>query len=123
MMEILDIIYGCKIGDFLSNRVIYQYVYYLHGNRDFIWGSLGDRINKWDKYQLVKIDITKLNTDEYYRFDSLVEEYIIEYERRGIYPPPVVTNDWKLIDGNHRSNALKKLGIWDILVFRGIKNI
>ena len=119
--NIMNQIYSTKIGDILSEDIIYQYVQILHGNHDFIDGDLGERIEKYDKYQLVEVDIDKLNIDEYYRFDDLVDNYIEEYKKRGSYPPPVVTNKYKLIDGNHRSNALNKLGITKIKVFKGLK--
>jgi hypothetical protein len=119
--NIMNQIYSAKVGDILSEDIIYQYVQILHGNDDFIDGDLGERIEKYDNYQLVEVDIDKLNIDEYYLFDDLVDDYIEEYNKRVSYPPPVVTYNYKLIDGNHRSNALNKIGFNKIKVFRGLK--
>lgn len=118
---IMNKIDSAKIGDIIPEDIIYQYVQILHGNHDFIDGDLGKRIEKYSSYQLVEVDINKLNIDEYYLFDDLVDEYVEEYKKRGSYPPPVVTNKYRLIDGNHRSNALNKLGISKIKVFKGLK--
>lgn len=82
---------------------------------------MGERIEKYDTYQLVEVDIKDLNIDEYYLFDDLVDKYVNEYNKRGSYPPPVITHKNILIDGNHRSNALNKLGIKKIKVFKGVK--
>lgn len=119
--SIMNKIDSAKIGDIISEDIIYQYVQILHGNHDFTDGDLGKRIEKYSSYQLVEVDINKLNIDEYYLFDDLVDKYVEEYKKRGSYPPPVVTSKYKLIDGNHRSNALNKLGIQKIKVFRGVK--
>jgi hypothetical protein len=118
---IMNKIDSAKIGDIISEDIIYQYVQILHGNHDFIDGDLGKRIEKYSSYKLVEVDINKLNIDEYYLFDDLVDKYVEEYKKRGSYPPPVVTNKYRLIDGNHRSNALNKLGISKIKVFKGLK--
>jgi hypothetical protein len=101
--NIMNQIYSAEVGDILSEDIIYQYVQILHGNDDFIDGDLGERIEKYDNYQLVEVDIDKLNIDEYYLFDDLVDDYIEEYNKRVSYPPPVVTYNYKLIDGNHRN--------------------
>lgn len=119
--RIMNQINSAQIGDILPEDIIYQYVQILHGNDDFIDGDLGKRIEKYSNYQLVEVDIDRLNIDEYYIFDDLADEYVEEYKKRGSYPPPVVTNKYRLIDGNHRSNALNKLGITKIKVFRGLK--
>jgi hypothetical protein len=119
--KIMKQIYSAKTGDILSEDIIYQYVQILHGNHDFVEGDLGDRIERYNRYELVEIDINKLNINDYYLFDELVEEYIEEYKKRGSYPPPVITHDYTLIDGNHRSNALVKQGLNKIKVFKGLK--
>jgi hypothetical protein len=119
--RIMNQINSTQIGDILPEDIIYQYVQIIHGNHDFIDGDLGKRIEKYDRYQLVEVDIKDLNIDEYYLFDDLVDKYVNEYNKRGSYPPPVITHKNILIDGNHRSNALNKLGIKKIKVFKGVK--
>lgn len=119
--RIMNQINSAQIGDIIPEDIIYQYVEIIHGNHDFIDGDLGKRIEKYDRYQLVEVDIKDLNIDEYYLFDDLVDKYVNEYNKRGSYPPPVITHKNILIDGNHRSNALNKLGIKKIKVFKGVK--
>lgn len=93
----------------------------IHSAQIVVDGDLGKRIEKYDSYQLVEVDIDKLNIDEYYRFDDLVDEYIERYNKTKKYPPVVITSGYKLIDGNHRTNALNKLGFNKIKAFKGIK--
>lgn len=118
--RIMNQIYSAKVGDILPEDIIYQYVEILHGNHDFVDGDLGKRIEKYKNYQLVEVDINKLNIDEYYLFDDLVDEYVDIYNKTKKYPPVVITSGYRLIDGNHRSNALNKLGFNKIKAFKGI---
>ena len=119
--NIMNIINSCKIGDIIDEDIIYQYVQILHGNHDFIEGDLGKRIEEYSKYKFSEIDISKLNIDEYYLFDNLVDKYVDKYNKNGYYPPIVISNTNRLIDGNHRSNALNKLGFKKVKAFVGIK--
>lgn len=119
--NIMNKVYSAKIGDIIPEDIIYQYIEILHNEEDFIDGDLPKRIEKYSSYKLIEVDVTDLNIDEYYLFEDLVEDYIKEYEKRGSYPPPVITHKYELIDGNHRANALHKLGIDKIKVFKGIK--
>jgi len=119
--NIINIINSTKIGDILDVDTIYKYVKKIHGDSDFINGDLGKRIKKYKKYKLVEINIKDLNIDEYYLFDELVSKYIKKYKENNYYPPIVITDDFILIDGNHRSNSLNKLGIKKIKAFKGIK--
>lgn len=119
--NIMNIINSCKVGDVIDEDIIYQYVQILHGNDDFIDGDLGKRIEKYGKYKLTEVDISNLNIDEYYRFDDLVDSYVDRYNKSGYYPPIVISHKNRLIDGNHRSNALNKLGFKKVKAFVGIK--
>lgn len=110
-----------KIGDIIESSNISKYVRRIHGENDFINGDMKDRIEKYNTYQLVEIDIDKLNINEYYRFDNLVDKYAEYYNKTKNYPPIVISSEDKLIDGNHRSNALNKLGIKKIKAFKGLK--
>lgn len=118
--KIMNQVYSTKVGDYLPEDIIYQYVQIIHGNHDFIDGDLGNRIENYSKYQLVEVDINDLNIDEYYLFDDLVDDYISMYNKTKKYPPVVITSEYKLIDGNHRSNALYKLGFSKIKAFKGV---
>lgn len=118
--NIMNTINSAKVGDVLSEDIIYQYVQIIHGNDDFMDGDLGDRIEEYSSYILKEVNISDLNIDEYYRFDDLVDEYSNKYTESGWYPPIVISPDNILIDGNHRANALNKLGIKKIKAFVGI---
>ena len=57
---------NAKIGDILSDDVIYQYVKSLHRNEeDFYDGDLEERIYQFSKYKLMEVNISKINIDEY----------------------------------------------------------
>lgn len=118
--RVMNKIYSAKIGDFLSEDDIYPYVEILHGNDDFIDGNLGERIEEYDTYKLVEVDIDELNIDEYFLFDELVDTYVDKYKKSREYPPIVIDSSNRLIDGNHRSNALNKLGFKKIKAFKGV---
>ena len=81
--NIMNTINSAKVGDVLSEDIIYQYVQILHGNDDFVDGDLGDRIEEYSRYILKEVNISDLNIDEYYRFDDLVDEYSNKYTESG----------------------------------------
>lgn len=90
-------------------------------------GDLGERIESFIKYEVAEIPINKIETDEYYLDDSVVEEYIDKYNEIKTYPPIVLGyygygkyGKYDIIDGNHRANALKKLGFETIICFVGL---
>lgn len=118
--RIMSQIYSTKIGDILPEGDIYQYVEAIHGNDDFVDGDLGERIEEYDKYKLIEVDIDELNIDEYFLFDDLVDTYIDKYNQTKKYPPIVIDSKNRLIDGNHRANALNELGFEKIEAFKGI---
>lgn len=120
--SIMNKINSCQIGDILSEEIIYQYIEILHYNHDdFLDGDLASRIERYNNYKLALIDIEDLNIDEYYLDDGLIDEYIDKYNETKRYPPVVITHNNKLIDGNHRANALNDLGFSKIKAFKGIK--
>lgn len=119
-------IYDAKTGDVVSNDVIYTFVEYIcdkAGKYDecFIDGNLGKRLDKYDNYILKKINIDKLNLDEYNVDDYYVEEYKNLYLNAKIYPPIILDNNYIILDGLHRANALKRAGEKEILAFVGLK--
>lgn len=115
-----------KIGDILDESDIYSYVERIHRNDDdFIDGDIGDRIEKFKKYQVALIPIDKIQTDEYELDDDNVENYIKKYKQLGTYPPIVLGYyesqfGYNIIDGNHRANALKNAGVKEIICFVGL---
>ena len=139
----LDKINNAKVGDILPNEVIYNYVQYLSDIADkyeecFVDGDLGERLDDYDKYILKEISIDEINLDEFNLNEDDVEEYMKVYLKNNEYPPIVVgyslfwdrtndkiipTDDYSIIDGNHRANSLKRTGEKKILAFVGIMNI
>jgi len=121
-----------NIGDLYDESDIYIYCQKLHKNEeDFLGeendgGDLGERIEKFIKYEVAEISIDKIETDEYYLDDDIVDEYIDKYNEIKTYPPIVLGyygygyGKYDIIDGNHRANALKKLGFETIICFVGL---
>jgi hypothetical protein len=63
--------------------------------------------------------------DEYELDDDYVDDYIEMYKKSGTYPPIVLgyyDNNWgyDIIDGTHRANVLRKLGVKSIISFVGL---
>lgn len=121
-----NIVMTSSIGDIISESDVYQYVQKIHNNYDdFIEGNLGERIERFSKYKVALIDIDNIVTDEYYLDDDMMNDYIEEYKNNKIYPPIVLgyyDNRWgyDIIDGNHRANALKSIGIKKIKCLVGL---
>jgi hypothetical protein len=117
-----------KIGDVYLESDIYRYVQKIHRNEDdFYDGDIGERIERFPKYQIAEIPIDKIMMDEYYIDDDDVNVYIEKYKQIGTYPPIVLgyyDNRWgyNIIDGTHRANALKKAGLKSIICFVGLNN-
>jgi len=125
--KVLKDVEQCKINDTLPESIIYQYVEYLNDKsclwtheECFIDGDLGDRIEKYNTYVLKEVPIDLIDLEEFTLQDDISEEYAKEYEKTGKYPPIVLTDDYQIIDGNHRVNALYSLGIDEILAFVGV---
>ena len=127
---ILEKINNAKVGDILSNDIIYQFVEYLTDicwkyDECFVDGNLGERLDKYQNYKLDYINLDDINLDEWELDDDIVEDYKIIYKNTTHYPPIVVETGeysylYSIIDGNHRANALKKAGETKILAFIGI---
>ena len=103
--------YNAKIGDKISEEYIYNYVQYLHDDYEgaFIDGDLGDRIEEFEIYKLTELSISQIDLDEFYINEDSVLEYKSIIEETGDYPPIVVDEDYRIIDGAHRAVAVSKL--------------
>ncbi len=103
--------YNAKIGDEISEEYIYNYVQYLHDDYEgaFIDGDLGDRIEKFEIYKLTELSISQIDLDEFDINEDSVLEYKSIIEKTGDYPPIVVDEDYRIIDGAHRAVAVSKL--------------
>lgn len=130
--------YNAEIGDILSESSIYNYVEELHRNEDdFIDGDIGERIERFSKYELKELNISDISIDEYELDDDYVSDYIDMYKKSGSYPPIVIDSDlcnhacydngkvsykemYNIIDGNHRVNSINNLGEKTIKAWVGI---
>lgn len=108
-------------GQLFSESDVYMHVSNIHRNyEDFEDGDLGERLEMYDKYIVKVVDINKIDTEEFQLDDDLVDEYIDKYKKTNTYPLSVITSDYNIIDGTHRLNALKTIGITKVLVFVGV---
>ena len=103
--------YNAKIGDKISEEYIYNYVQYLHDDYEgaFIDGDLGDRIEDLEKYKLTELSISQIDLDEFDINEDSVLKYKSIIEETGDYPPIVVDEDYRIIDGAHRAVAVSEL--------------
>jgi len=121
--------YDAKIGNVLSEDIIYQYVQYLHRSQDdFYDGDLGDRIEQFSEYKLMSIPISDINIDEFELYPDDLEKCIEKYSESGDYPPIVLDGDieygkFTIIDGNHRVNALNELKHQVVMAWVGIDDL
>jgi hypothetical protein len=103
--------YNAKIGDKISEEYIYNYVQYLHDDYEgaFIDGDLGDRIEEFEIYKLTELSISQIDLDEFDINEDSVQEYKSIIKETGDYPPIVVDEDYRIIDGAHRAVAVSEL--------------
>jgi len=110
-----------NIGDIFEEHLIYTYSQKIHHTYDdFIDGDLGYRIEESKQYIVKSVDISEIEIYEFQIDDSLIEEYIEEYQKNGTYPPIILDGDYRIIDGTHRVNALNDLGIKNVIAFVGL---
>ena len=122
--------HDAKIGQVLGESDIYKYVEQLHRNEeDFYDGDLGQRIEQFSKYKLTEIPIDKINIDEWDLDIDYMKDYKKMFRESNDYPPIVLDgdrsggittlvndkwvtlNNYTIIDGTHRVNALDRLKI------------
>jgi hypothetical protein len=114
-----------NIGDTYEESDIYTYVQKLHHKReeDFWEGNLGERIEKYPFYIVKEIPIEQIEMDEFEIDEDDVEEYVELFKKLNSYPPIVLTKKqygyYYIIDGAHRANALRELGLKSIISFVG----
>lgn len=114
--------YNANIGDILYEEDVYQYVQSIHDDYEssFVDGDLGDRIEEFEQYKLKLIPISEIDIDEFSIDTSKMREYMIEYKKSDNYPPIVLNDEYGIIDGTHRVNALERLGIKEVKAWVGI---
>jgi len=103
--------YNAKIGDVISEEYIYNYVQYLHDDYEgaFIDGDLGDRIEEFERYKLVELSLSDIDLEEFSIDADSVSDYKNTIEKTGDYPPIVVDDEYRIIDGAHRAVAVSEL--------------
>lgn len=118
-----------NIGDIYSESDVYSYIQNMHRNEeDFYDGDIGERIENFPKYQVAVIPIDKIMLEEYELDDFYLKKYIEKYKEIGSYPPIVLGyydghwGHYDIIDGNHRANALERIGLKEIVCFVGLNH-
>lgn len=83
-----------------------------HTFQDIEEGDLPDRIYWFDEYELTELPLSKINLDEFYVDEDLVEDYIDYIKDSPNTMPPIVYDPIanSVIDGTHRANAYARLG-------------
>jgi hypothetical protein len=95
----------------ISSDDLFDKVNSLHLKREDIdEGDLEDRIRKHDFYELMDVDANLINADMWNSDDDLVGAYEDYARRKPDYPPIVLDDKYTIIDGTHRTKALKNLG-------------
>jgi hypothetical protein len=95
----------------ISSDDLFDKVNSLHLNREDIdEGDLEDRIRKHDFYKLMDVDANLIDADMWNSDNDLVGDYEDYTRRKPDYPPIVLDDDNTIIDGTHRTKALKNLG-------------
>lgn len=89
--------------------------------RDIEEGDLPDRIYWFDDYKLVNLPLSKINLDEFYIDEDLIEDYIEYIKDSPKTMPPIVYDPVanSVIDGMHRANAYARLGYDSIPAYVG----
>lgn len=94
-----------------------------HTPEDFNDGDIQERIDQFNYYHLVEIDLHKIDRDEFYIDEELVEDYVEKIKNEGIenMPPMLISDNYEMIDGIHRLNALLDSGFDSFLSYVGSK--
>jgi hypothetical protein len=104
--------------------IIYEYVQSIHGKpEDFETGTISERLAKYDEYKLVPdFKIANLDLNEW----RVTKDYVNEI-KEGLTPdnvdPIVVTPEFSILDGIHRSNALHDNGFDTIPAYVAVEKV
>lgn len=110
-----------KIGDVIQEDEVYQYVQQIHWDYEgaFVDGDLGERIEYYPTYKLQEVSLSSINIEEFDVDHEMVEQYAERIKNTNYYPPIVLGDDYTIIDGTHRANALALLGKKTVLALVG----
>jgi ParB-like chromosome segregation protein Spo0J len=92
-----------------------------HTPEDFSEGDIQERMDQFDYYHLVEINLNRLDREEFHVDDDLVEDYVEKIKNEGVenMPPMLISNNDEIIDGIHRLNALLDCGYEKFPVYIG----
>lgn len=117
-----------RVGDVVPEYEVYNLVKKLHySEEDFDSGegSIGELIEEYEQYKVVEVPLYQLHNVFVSIDDYLVFEYT-DLDPREM--PPIVlgyfddSDEYLILDGNHRVTMLRELGIEKTVAFVGIKN-
>jgi len=112
------------IGKELQPFEIVEYITSFHDQDSYDDTDFYERCEKYDKFVLEYINIDELDLDEWQLDEDKIEDYVETYNENKKYPTIVVGETdfgYTIIDGLHRSNALKELGFEKIKAYVGKK--
>lgn len=117
-----------RLGDVVPEYEVYNLVKKIHYNEedfDSGEGSVEELIEEYEQYKVVEVPLYQLHNVFVSIDDYLVFEYT-DLDPREM--PPIVlgyfdgSDDYLILDGNHRVTMLRELGIEKTVAFVGIKN-
>ena len=118
----LNNIHNAKIGDVVSEDIIYQYVQKMHSSKtDWGDGDLGERIEEFQKYELRKVKVDDIYKSDFYIDDEKMLGYYDKIIKTGKCPAIVLKeydledkkveykkeSRYGIIDGTHRAIAME----------------
>jgi hypothetical protein len=113
----------CLIIEQFNESFVYEGVQKTHREiDDFFDGNLGDRIEEFSYYNVVKdFNIKSLDSNEWSICEDMVKDYEKMIDEKGISTMPkiVISEDGSIIDGIHRVNALLNKRISKVDLFVG----
>lgn len=117
-----------RVGDVVPEYEVYELVRKLHyceEDFDSGEGNIGEVIEEYESYKVVEVSLDTLHKVSVSIDDYLVFEYT-DLDPREM--PPIVlgyfdgSDDYLILDGNHRVTMLRELGIEKTVAFAGIKH-
>lgn len=116
-----------EIGYTLQPFEIIEYITSFHDMDSYDDSDFYERCEKYNYFVVEYIDTNKIDLDEYQLDEYKVDEYIDLYKQTNKYPTIVVgeteNDNYTIIDGLHRANALNRLGFEKIKAYVGKVNL
>jgi len=110
-----------KIGDIIPPHEILEYITSFHDRDSFDDTDFYERIMVFEYFKYEYVKLKDLDLTQFYVDERLVEEYSELYELTKTYPPLVISEDYDIIDGTHRANALYECGLKKVRCYVGYK--